>query len=342
MLSAPDISIVVAAYNAESTIRGCLESVLRLTDDSWELIVVDDGSADKTGSVLDDMLDADPRCKVIHQTNKGRSAARNVGIKASSGKWITFLDADDRMLALPDSKYLSDNSSYQSVWCGYCTGQAGLALPIIAGESLPSVGQTKALVDLSIDVNHVTRPIGGFDGSLERTVWATYYNRETLSNGNIYFNTSLSYGEDFEFNIRFLLYSKEFLALPLVSYEYSEDSPGTMRSFSKDSIPELDLFCKSLINDFSTYIYSIDLNPIIGNEVSMYIRRAGRFGTIGDIESLIGYYLDNSYLLDGLKSFRPPSRKQRTTLLVRKFLIGLKCPSLLFRFEQLLLRLSKS
>lgn len=89
------ISIVVPIYNAERYIRRCVNSIINQTYTSWELLLVDDGSQDCSGSICDDIARSDYRIKVIHQKNQGASMARNVGIVNASCEWIAFVDADD-------------------------------------------------------------------------------------------------------------------------------------------------------------------------------------------------------------------------------------------------------
>lgn len=90
------VSIIVPVYRVnEGFLRKCVESCLCQTCGDLELILVDDGSPDHCGAVCDEYAARDPRVRVIHQKNRGVSAARNAGIDAASGEWLTFLDADD-------------------------------------------------------------------------------------------------------------------------------------------------------------------------------------------------------------------------------------------------------
>jgi GT2 family glycosyltransferase len=86
----PKISVVVCAYNAEPTMRDCLESLTKLAYPSYEAVIVDDGSTDRTGAIADEY----PQFKVIHQPNRGLSVARNVGMTAATGDIIAYLDSD--------------------------------------------------------------------------------------------------------------------------------------------------------------------------------------------------------------------------------------------------------
>lgn len=87
------VSIIIPAYNAEKYIATAIGSITTQTYSNWELIVVDDGSTDKTSEVVKSFKDS--RVTLFSQNNKGVSLARNRGIELSKGKYITFLDADD-------------------------------------------------------------------------------------------------------------------------------------------------------------------------------------------------------------------------------------------------------
>ena len=91
----PIISIIMPAYNAESFIAGSIESVINQTYRNWELLIINDGSTDRTQTIAENYSEKDNRIKVINQPNKRLGGARNTGIKNSSGEWIAFLDSDD-------------------------------------------------------------------------------------------------------------------------------------------------------------------------------------------------------------------------------------------------------
>jgi GT2 family glycosyltransferase len=97
-------SVVIAAYQAESTVGVAVESVLAQTLDDFEVIVVDDGSSDETAAVAEAIATRDQRVRVLRQANAGPSAARNRGISAGAGEYVSMLDSDD--LWLPD--YLAE------------------------------------------------------------------------------------------------------------------------------------------------------------------------------------------------------------------------------------------
>jgi len=91
----PQLSIIIPIYQAEKYLKDCLNSVLAQSFSNFEMILIDDGSTDKSGKICDEYAHKDTRIKVIHQKNGGQALARNVGIDASLGEYIGFVDNDD-------------------------------------------------------------------------------------------------------------------------------------------------------------------------------------------------------------------------------------------------------
>lgn len=89
------VSIIIPAYNCENYIAQCLDSLLQQEETSVEIIVINDGSKDRTGQILDKYACIDARLKVLHVQNGGPSRARNIGLDNATGEWILFVDADD-------------------------------------------------------------------------------------------------------------------------------------------------------------------------------------------------------------------------------------------------------
>ena len=89
------ISVVIPVYNAERYLQRCISSVQSQTYSNWEMVLVDDGSKDNSLKICQENAAIDNRIKVVHQSNKGPGEARNVGIAATTGDYVVFVDADD-------------------------------------------------------------------------------------------------------------------------------------------------------------------------------------------------------------------------------------------------------
>lgn len=94
-MSYPKVSIICPVYNAEKYIHRCIDSIKSQTLSDWELILVDDGSPDKSGAICDEYADEDPRIRVIHKENGGVSMARQTGVEAATGEFLIHADPDD-------------------------------------------------------------------------------------------------------------------------------------------------------------------------------------------------------------------------------------------------------
>lgn len=91
----PSVSIIVAVYNAEKTLRRCLDSLVGQELRDLEIIVIDDGSQDGSGAICDEYAEKDTRIKVIHKDNEGVAATKQLGLDMATGEYFIYLDSDD-------------------------------------------------------------------------------------------------------------------------------------------------------------------------------------------------------------------------------------------------------
>ena len=89
------VSVIVPVYNVEKYLKQCLDSIVDQTLEDLEIVLVDDGSVDSSGTICDEYAKKDSRIEVIHKANGGLSDARNVGISKAKGRYIGFVDSDD-------------------------------------------------------------------------------------------------------------------------------------------------------------------------------------------------------------------------------------------------------
>lgn len=120
MKSIPFISFIVPCYNVESYITTCVDSIVGQNFQNIEIVLVDDGSSDNTGTICDEYAEKDNRIHVIHQKNQGVSIARNVGLEVAKGEWIWFVDSDDyikeySLKILSDTKTINLPSDHERV-----------------------------------------------------------------------------------------------------------------------------------------------------------------------------------------------------------------------------------
>ena len=116
----PTISVIVPVYNVELYLDECINSILRQTFTDFELILVDDGSSDKSGMICDEFGKKDARITVIHKKNGGLSSARNAGLDIAKGDYISFIDSDDWIDNSFLEKLLDGYLKYPNVDLSFC------------------------------------------------------------------------------------------------------------------------------------------------------------------------------------------------------------------------------
>ena len=179
----PKISVVVPVYNVEKYIKESIESLLKQSFSDFELILVDDGSTDKSASICDFYASKDSRIKVFHKQNGGVSSARNLGIEKSVGEWIAFVDSDDYV----DAKYLENlyKSAYSCdlISCGFfVTNEFGEKMNSNVNPS--GFFYQKDIADVVNNDWIVTSP------------WAHLIKASLIKNNSIKFYENRSMGED--------------------------------------------------------------------------------------------------------------------------------------------------
>lgn len=115
------VSVIIPMYNAEPYIRQCIQSVILQTWSNLEILVIDDGSTDRSLKVCEDLSRIDDRIRILTQNNQGVSAARNRGIEAAVGEYIFFLDSDDAIHPILIEELIRRAERFQAglVFCSY-------------------------------------------------------------------------------------------------------------------------------------------------------------------------------------------------------------------------------
>ncbi len=123
------VSIIIPVYKAEATLRQCIDRILAQKFQDFELILVNDGSPDSSGTICDDYTQKDPRIRVIHQKNQGAAAARNAGLDVATGEYVAFCDSDDLVSPLWLDHMVSLVGPDILPACSYCRSLDKLGQP---------------------------------------------------------------------------------------------------------------------------------------------------------------------------------------------------------------------
>ena len=202
------ISVIVPVYNVENYLSKCISSIIKQSYKNFELILVDDGSTDKSGAICDIFAEKDGRIKALHKINEGVSSARNYGIKQACGKYICFVDSDDYVLddyllnliscvdndidfVLSGYELISNSSHYISSVSNYiCTGK------------------TRLLLSSYSRLYCCYAPYGKL------------FKRNIISKHNLQFDPAIHYGEDRLFVFGYLSYVDTVAVTPYIDYCY--------------------------------------------------------------------------------------------------------------------------
>lgn len=210
------ISVIIPVYNVEQYLPDCLDSVLASTYCNLEIILINDGSKDRSGEICDEYAVKDKRIVVIHQDNQGVSAARNAGLAMAKGKYIGFVDSDDIISPV----------MFETLWnaitvtdsdiaaCEYTRDQATLDLELDLSEQILKIiyGSDNCVgVVLGLpSLRSIT-----WTGTM---VWDKLYKREKLSS---VFNVRYSPAEDTCFNCAYCLCCSKMVLVPRRLYYWN-------------------------------------------------------------------------------------------------------------------------
>ena len=232
----PEVSIIVPVYKVEQYLRRCLDSIQNQTFTDWECVLIDDGSPDHSGLICDEYAQRDARFRVIHQANKGVSAARNAGINMARGEWISFVDSDDYLY--PDA--LKDLLGTVQPKC------------LIVGGIQFSDGQKKQIYTRHIaDINeYVSKLFQDSDLGYLGYLFPKLYDVSIIKEQNIRFDEAIFYNEDRLFVLQYVLNCTKVIFNDGIAYNYNQRNDSAMgivrNSYNPRMITELKAFEKML------------------------------------------------------------------------------------------------
>lgn len=210
------ISIIIPVYNSETTLKRCLDSVISQSMSDWELLLVDDGSKDKSSDICDDYAAKDKRIKVFHKSNGGVSSARNIGLDYAKGEWIAFIDADDYVKESYLSNLWEHSQKQVDLVISYAEIHNGDG---INKESYPS----KFVDDTNFDSIFIEN-----DMNWHTSPWSKLYKRSIIEEHHLRFCEGMHIGEDAVFLYSYMLYSNKIYISPDTDYCYFDYNPGSL------------------------------------------------------------------------------------------------------------------
>lgn len=212
------ISVIIPVYKVEQGICRCIDSVLAQSYQDWELLLIDDGSPDKSGAICDEYATKDARIKAFHKPNGGVSSARNLGIDNAKGEWLVFIDGDD-MIAKHYLQEVAAHGTHDLLVFGLATDRYAPNGKLHASSTalLPNI-YTNDCQRLDEDYSCILNSL-----NMESSCCKAY-KRTIIEEHHIRFDTQMICFEDFDFVIRYLMHCKgSFCALPYIAYHYIQE-----------------------------------------------------------------------------------------------------------------------
>lgn len=219
------VSVIVPVYNAEAFLQECLDSILTNTYAELEVIVIDDGSTDRSPQICDEYAHADFRIKVIHQENLGLIAARNAGLKRAHGTYVGFVDSDDIVspIFFEEMVYAMEAENAKMVTCQYCTNSEKLAnLCSREYQYANHFAEQLSVLTIAPSVRDIT-----WTGSY---VWNKLYRRSEIQ---CVFNDSCIMCEDLRFNWDYIQRPGKMLIMQDRLYMYRQTDQSILATYRK-------------------------------------------------------------------------------------------------------------
>ncbi len=218
------ISILISVYNAQATLDACLESITAQTYHDLEIVLVDDGSKDRTLDLCLAWAERDSRIHVIHQENGGLSAGRNTGLANAHGDWIMFADGDDRLAPDAVETLLASRTGEEDIISGCCLvvseGMPDDTEHFLDGDQLLR-GDDKRILFRELLFPELMHPLCRYIDI--GVAWGKLYRASFLRERGLRFDFSAPINEDNIFNTHAFYYARavRYVDRPLYIYSYN-------------------------------------------------------------------------------------------------------------------------
>lgn len=260
------VSIIIPVYNAEKYISTCLESVSQQTYRDFDVILIDDGSKDKSKIICESFCEKYPKqYKYYWQENSGVSAARNFGITKAAGEWIMFIDADDVISEHAIEQMLKsiDEKNDDIVISGYTRDINGFNV----SEQLTtySSNSLNKLLLNSPNYKKLYADLGNlFDDIVLMSVWGKLYRKSIIIDNGLKFNTKLKVCEDVVFNYEYFTRIRNAVFSHSVMYFYRIADGSASTKIDKSRIINL----HNLVEIMLSFRESCDMN--LKHDITIY------------------------------------------------------------------------
>ncbi len=231
------VSIIVPAYNAEDYLEECLNSIVDQTYKKLEIIVVDDGSTDRSTEICDEYSIRDSRVRVLHQKNAGVAAARREGVLYAQGNYICFADADDKMGNRMIEELVKNIGQCDLITSGhYCENKDGNL-----AEEMDAIEE--GIYDTEKSMRYLVSNMLSFENRFEYGIlpylWNKMFRTKILKDIIKDMNSALTYAEDVELLFQYILRCNSVRITHKCYYYYCYRGESLSRSINKKYMCDL-------------------------------------------------------------------------------------------------------
>ncbi len=293
--SAPLVSVIVPIYNVEKYIHRCIESLNRQTLKELEIILVDDGSPDGCGEIIDGYAKQYANIVVVHKENGGLSDARNAGLKVARGQYIGFVDPDDYVEPdMFEKMYLSAKTNQSDlVFCGY---NEVFSATFAQQRTFAFISEFKSAAEILSSC---------IQGNIGAYAWNKLYKTAIIQDNSIAFPKGINVVEDQVFFFAYIKHVHSFSVVPDCLYHYIRNNESICAKYHnrqlefyktgfaaiesalhyfEDIAPSL--YIQNKMNMLSTLLRVLDMQASVRNKVSLAARYREMCSLIDDADLL--------------------------------------------------------
>jgi glycosyltransferase involved in cell wall biosynthesis len=293
----PKVSVIVPVYNCEKFISKCLDSIIHQTYSNIEIVIINDGSTDRSEEIVNEFKEIDARIVYYYQDNSGPSDARNHGINKSTGEYLAFIDSDDSV----DRYYIEYlisrmlTTGVDLVCCGY--------------KDISVYGILNC-TDFNFEISNsqhefIDLVCNGTGGVL----WSKLFKKEIILKHNMKMDKDIFMSEDLIFVLQYAVHCQSFAAIKDYLYNYNRLNQNSISSkVSLDYVENNIAVCKHIENIF----YAVDMHKdkienVITNRIqdlvttlveqqSIHIKVLGKINAIYNVKQMLSIPYIESYL----------------------------------------------
>lgn len=260
------VSIIVPVYNVEKYLRRCVESIIDQTYYNLEIILVDDGSTDKSGVFCDKYARKDSRVIVHHQENQGVSVARNKGIELATGDWIMFVDGDD-WLAKDTFEKITHRIDESVDVCLFTYAKVYSQRKDIIGYKGKKNKLSKE--DFIIFQKWIFNQYLFKEDYAISSPWCKVYRKEFIKKYNIQFDKEIKIGEDKLFNLKVFEYAEKGMYIDECFYNYRINEASRINRYSPNTVKNIETMLEAMQNFLDKYEKNKEFDEVYNIRISM-------------------------------------------------------------------------